>query len=73
MSKWKAFLNVVLEGLVMCDPVAYIYYMEYKQMAEREAKLQVELQAEEMRYRVSRRYAFRPIDGSLGRAEETLA
>ena len=71
--KWKSILNAVLEGFAMGDPVAYIYYMEYKQMAAREAELEGDRQAEEMRYRASRRYAFRPIDGSLGRAEETLA
>ena len=73
MSKWKRFLNAVLDGFVMCDPVAYVYYMEYKQMAEREATLQAEQHAEEMRYRTSRRYSFQPIDGGLGRAEETPA
>lgn len=71
--KWKSILNAVLEGLIACDPIAYIYYMDYKRTAEREAALQAELQDREMMYRASRGYVLRPIDGSARRREGTLA
>jgi hypothetical protein len=64
--KWKSILSAVVEGMVMSNPVAYIYYIEYKRTAEREAELQSEPHAGEMLSRASTGY-------SLRRREETLA
>jgi hypothetical protein len=36
---WKLFLNAVLEAFAMSDPVAYMYYIENKREAERQAAL----------------------------------
>ena len=55
---WKSIMNTVVESFAMCDPVAYMYYLN----ARREA----ELEADVTPYRAPiHQPLLRPIDGKL--------
>ena len=34
---WKSFLDALVEAFAMCDPVAYMYYIECKRETQRQA------------------------------------
>src|SRR5260370_37380947 len=36
---WKSFLDSVVEAFAMCDPVAYMHYIECKRVTARQAAL----------------------------------
>ena len=45
---WKSFLDALVEAFAMCDPVAYMHYIECKRETQRQAPATASCQSDDV-------------------------